>query len=720
LLGIRTFRPYGWVVCALFASMAPAARAQWHYYYFDQERPLTADLSRIAVFSPTGGVAASDALKGFNVTPWHASGWSLAAPQGGVAASDLEQLVASVAETVPFASPVFLDKYGEPLIVTPDVLVGFNADVDERAAERILRNAGAGVVTRRRLGGMPGVYRLRSDLHNGFEVLAAVNDLAQRPEVRFAEPDVLFTGHSALVPTDPLYPDAWALDNTGQFEGTAGIDLRAVDAWDITTGDDSIIVVVIDCGVDLTHPDLNLFTPGTDTTSDPSTDGSEVNQYDDHGTAVAGCISGLLDNGIGAVGIAPDCRVASARTFITTSSSGQWTSEPSWTVDSLAWAESIGARVTNNSNCYGFQSAAIDSKYEETRANGMVHFASSCNDGAAELAYPSLLPTVNAVGAITPTGVRATFSNIGNGLAYMAPGVDIVTTDRVGSQGLDPSDFVYVQGTSFASPFVAGVAALFLSRTPGATSDEVETALTETATDINTPGYDIVTGWGLVNAAKILQWRPECYQPEEIHVDAGSGAWNRFVSFTPPQNAGPAALRMTAENLPPPYDVYNGESWWVGPPQLTQGNVSAPTSFMVSRLQCTPAFVDWGSIDVLYIAGTEIMPGGSYSVTTVLEGCDGPDAYPSYTSQPVEFSSSPTWGDVAPPYEGETVAPQPDFRDVSAIVEAFLNSPGCPSILYADLNPATPNFIVDFNDISACVDGFLGVPYQLGPPEVCP
>lgn len=700
--------------------MAPAARAQWHYYYFDQERPLTADSSRIAVFSPAGGVAASGALAGFTVTPWHAAGWSLAAPQGGVAASDLEQLVASVAETVPFASPVFLDKYGEPLIVTPNILVGFNADVDARTAERVLRNAGAGVVTRRRLGGMAGVYRLRSDLHNGFEVLSAINDLAQRPEVRFAEPDVLFTGHSALVPTDPLFPDAWALDNTGQFDGTPGMDLGAVEAWNITTGDDSIIVVVIDSGVDQAHPELHQLTPGTDTTSNPSTDGGPVSQYDDHGTAVAGCISGLLDNGIGAVGIAPDCRVASARTFITFNSSGQWTSEASWTVDSLAWAESIGARVTNNSNCYGFQSAAIDSKYDQTRASGMVHFASSCNEGVAELGYPSLLPTVNAIGAITPSGQRATFSNIGNGLAYVAPGVDIVTTDRVGSQGYDPSDFVYVQGTSFSSPFVAGVAALFLSRSPDATPDEVETALTETAVDVDAPGYDIVTGWGLVSAAGALLWRPECYQPEQIHVDAGSGAWSRFASFTPPQDAGSAALRITAENLAPPYDIYNGESWWIGPPQLTQGNVTEPTSFMRSTLQCTPAFVDWGTIDVLYITGTQIIPGSSYSVTTVLQGCDGPDAFPSYTSQPVGFSSAPKWGDVAPPYQGDTAALQPDFLDIAAMVEAFLDTPGCPSILHADLYPASPDFVIDFHDIGQCVEGFLGVPYQLGPPEVCP
>ena len=80
-------------------------------------------------------------------------------------------------------------------------------------------------------------------------------------------------------------------------------------------------------------------------------------------------------------------------------SSGNWNSQASWTVDALTWAASIGARVTNNSNGYGFTSSAIEAAYATTRNSGMVHFASAMNNASPTLGYPSSLPTVNAVAA---------------------------------------------------------------------------------------------------------------------------------------------------------------------------------------------------------------------------------------------------------------------------------------------------------------------------------
>src|SRR5574341_819801 len=99
------------------------------------------------------------------------------------------------------------------------------------------------------------------------------------------------------------------------------------------------------------------------------TTGDPANECDNHGTAVAGCVSAIINNSLGTVGIAPNCKAVSARTFVSNiPCNGGWSSTAIWTVNALAWAESHGVWVTNNSNYYGFTSSSIKDKYESTYA----------------------------------------------------------------------------------------------------------------------------------------------------------------------------------------------------------------------------------------------------------------------------------------------------------------------------------------------------------------
>ena len=470
---------------------------------------LLLDQARIAVFSeadaaglrerglPAAGIAAD------MLTPWPVAGWSLAAaPRAARSLDGIETLVAAVAADprIDFVSPVFVDDEGGPLIVTRDLLVGFHNGVSPQQAAAIVAQVDAGTVTDTDWAAMKGVYRLRSASHSGFDVLRAAADLAARPEVRFAEPDMIFTGQGSIYADDPGFANCWGVHNTGQFGGTPDMDMDGPEAWDTTIGNASIKVVILDCGVQQDHPDLNQV-PGTDTTSEGPGDGSPVRACDDHGTLVAGCVSAVMNNGVGTVGIAPGCKVASARTFITLDEcSGNWTSQSSWTVESLAWADSIGARVTGNSNIYGFTSAAIAAKYQETRAAGMVHFACAGNDASTQIAYPGSLPAVNAVNALDNLGELAFFATTGEGLAFSAPGQGIYTTDRTGTDGFSDEDYVYASGCSLATPYAAGLAALVLSVDPELSADQVELILQRTAADLGEPGYDTTYGWGFVNA----------------------------------------------------------------------------------------------------------------------------------------------------------------------------------------------------------------------------
>src|SRR5207302_3839434 len=101
-----------------------------------------------------------------------------------------------------FVAPVIAGDGGGPNIVTPDLLVGFEPSVTEQRAEAILAELNAGDIIQRRFGNMPAAYHLRTRLKNGFDVLDVANKLAERPEVRFAEPDVIFKGHGDLIPND--------------------------------------------------------------------------------------------------------------------------------------------------------------------------------------------------------------------------------------------------------------------------------------------------------------------------------------------------------------------------------------------------------------------------------------------------------------------------------------------------------------------------------------
>ncbi|MCH7591151.1 MAG: S8 family serine peptidase, partial [Planctomycetes bacterium] len=523
------------VALAAFGFISAGAEAQWHYTYFKEKVPLTLDVERVAVLQSDttsergpNGIAAGG-IDAADVTPSPIPGWYLVGTADGKKTpGDVEQAVRDLAaqDVNDFVSPVFVDASGSPLIVTPHILVGFDRTIDAARAEEILRESKAGVVVDRDWANMKRAYRVKSTSRNGFDVLAAANRLTARPEVVFAEPDMIITGRHSLFPNDPGFGNCWGLHNTGQFGGIPDMDMDAPEAWDLTTGDPSIIVVIIDTGVQQDHPDINQMT-GTDTTSDASTDGGPVNACDNHGTAVAGCVSATINNNLGTVGVAPDCLAASARSFISTlDCSGTWNAQWSWTVDTLAWAESVGAKVTNNSNIYSYgnPSAAITQKYEDTRNGGMVHFASAHNDGIAQISFPANLPTVNAVAALDPDGTLTSFSNWGDGLAFSAPGISVYTTDRTGSAGWTPGDYVFAQGTSFASPYTAGVAALMLSSDPTLTPDEVEQFMQQSAVDLGDPGYDTTYGWGFVNAEQAVLTAAPPVEPCELQKLLASDA----------------------------------------------------------------------------------------------------------------------------------------------------------------------------------------------------
>ena len=511
-----------------FGFSATGVQGQWRYYYFDKPQRLTLDTTKVAVFEREEGavvtVTAALSRHGIaakDVRPSQIPRMSIARTQASRRnEADVKALVKSLADAqeVEFASPVFVDSYG-PLIITRHLHVGFVAHVDPQQAKAILAEMDAGVVKEPDWARMKGVYRLQSRFRNGFEVLEVANKLAQHPDVKFAEPDMIMTGTTtALIPNDPGFPNCWGLHNTGQSGGTPDMDMDGPEAWDISIGEPSIIVAIMDLGIEQDHPDINQI-PGMDFTGN-NTGGGPASECDDHGTQVAGCVSASINNGLGTVGIAPGCMVASAKwgvAPVTDPCGPSFNAQISWLVDALDWAQTIGAGITNHS--WGSSPVSTwTTKFAATREAGILHFAAAgngrgdpnlpeCPGGQLEtcqIGYPASLPTVNAVAALERSGTLAHFSQFGEGLAFSSPGYEIYTTDLTGPPGVSQGDYGFVWGTSFATPYSCGVGALILSTNPGLSPEEVEQIMQDSSVDLGDAGYDTTFGWGFVNAYQAL------------------------------------------------------------------------------------------------------------------------------------------------------------------------------------------------------------------------
>ncbi len=524
------------------ALAAPGARAGHAYIYRGKPIPLAIDPSRIAVVpldsdSPPLAVGLTLMPHGFDPTRVGAS------PARGIAFAqtpantrldaDAEALADRLARdpAVGFVSPVFLGPTG-PMIASPRVFLRFRPGVTREREDAILASHGLGAPPVRDASGIPGLIRAAHSSRSGIEVVDAAHRLATLPEVEFAEPDFLASGAPALSPNDPLFPSQWALRNPS----FANIDLGATAAWDITTGSPSVIIAVFDDGVQQNHPDINQL-PGLDF-SEQGSQGGPVSVCDRHGTAVAGIIAGRINNSIGIAGIAPNARVVSCKFTLANSDCNGFFFYFSWLTDAIAWARD-NARITNNSNILS-PSSTIDAAYQAAYSAGVVHFAAAGNNGSSSIAYPASIGVVNAVGAITSDGSRAAFSQYGAGLDFVGPGQNLWTTDRTGSDGYTLDDYTLFTGTSGASPYIAGVAALVASRFPSFTPAQIEDQLRATARRLGPgPFPNAEYGYGMPRADLAVQ--PLCLpsitrHPSPIRIESGARA-----SFTAAAgSSGPA------------------------------------------------------------------------------------------------------------------------------------------------------------------------------------
>lgn len=310
--------------------------------------------------------------------------------------------------------------------------------------------------------------------------------VAELSGVDGADPEVYV--YAAAAPNDPGYPHQWALHRIGLAE-----------AHDVSAGQPSVTVAVVDTGFDLDHPDkpVNL-----DTANDRDFINGDYEADDDngHGTHVTGILAAATNNSAGIASVAPNVRVlpikALAKNGVGTSTS---------VAAGIKWAVDQGARVINASFTFDSDNASVREAYEYALARGCVIVAAAGNTGAGQIAYPARYPGVIAVGATGPYDAKATYSQFGSGLDLVAPGGEGSSISSA-ILSLWPGGYLLTtSGTSMAAPHVAGAAALVLSVRPDLSAFAVEQLLVGTAEDLGGSGWDNLFGYGLVRPDRALQ-----------------------------------------------------------------------------------------------------------------------------------------------------------------------------------------------------------------------
>ena len=363
---------------------------------------------------------------------------------------------------------------GLPLYATNRILIEPRAGLSAANLAKIL-SAHQGRARRIGKGSMHVV-----DLPDG--VASAVAKILERhPQLKIVELDRMVP--STALPNDPILGGEWHIARMG-----------AQAAWDNAAGmGTGIKIAILDSGVESSHPDLAAnLTPGynfVDGNADTS-DGCG------HGTAVAGAAAAVSNNSTGVAGVAGRAKIMPVKIASYNSSTGGCYAYYSTIASGIYFAADNGARVANVSYGGVAASQTIQSAAQYLKNKGGLLFASAGNNGGNEGVTPT--STMVVVSATDENDNLAGWSSWGSFVTLSAPGTNIWTTSTGGR-------YEQWNGSSFASPLAAGVAALMMSVSPSLDNLSVESLLYSTSTDLGAAGRDAYFGYGRVNAAAAVQ-----------------------------------------------------------------------------------------------------------------------------------------------------------------------------------------------------------------------
>ena len=328
--------------------------------------------------------------------------------------------------------------------------------------------------------------------------------------IEWAEPKYVYPVE--YIPNDPFYSTQYALQK-----------IKAADAWNISTGDTSIVIAIIDTGVDWDHPDLaaNIWRnwdeiPGNGMDDDGNGFVDDIRGWDfgglngtpdndpmedrpDHGTHVAGDASAVTDNSIGISSIGFRSKIMPVKTIRDDLRSPSGTPFVVYGYEGIVYAVNNGAQVINCSWGGGGYSLLGQEVINYAIANGSLVVAAAGNNNSSDPFYPASYKNVLSVAATDEGDMKTSFSNYGAGVDISAPGINIYSTWQ-------NDTYRFGLGTSFASPIAAGLAALVKARFPLYNANQIAEQIRTNCDDINSINPDFINqlGRGRLDAFKSL------------------------------------------------------------------------------------------------------------------------------------------------------------------------------------------------------------------------
>jgi subtilisin family serine protease len=341
------------------------------------------------------------------------------------------------------------------------------------------------------------------------------SSLESNSKVEYVEPNLPMSVYNT-VPNDTYYSTSDHVVS-GQHDLWGLYSIDAASAWDLQTGSSSVIVAVVDTGLDMNHADIrnNLWTNADEIAGNGIDDDhngyvDDVNGWDfinndnnptddhGHGTHVSGTIAAVTNNNAGVAGISWNSKIMPLK-FLGANGSG-YTSDA---IEAILYATDNGAKVINNSWGGGGISQTLQDAIDYATTRGTLVVAAAGNSNADAANYsPAGCNNVLTVAALDYNNAKASFSNYGSVVEIAAPGVSILSLRASGTSMGTPLNGSYTtaSGTSMACPHVAGIAALLFSQKPDWTPAQVQSCIVNTADSIVPTNI----GSGLSNAYAAL------------------------------------------------------------------------------------------------------------------------------------------------------------------------------------------------------------------------
>ena len=423
------------------------------------------------------------------------------------------------------------------------ILVMFKPGVSKQERQNIIHNQGASL---RQLDehGRDLKMRYVADgrivkvlLPKGADKDTLIKRLSVNPAVAVAEPD--YPLHALATPDDPDFGQLWGLLNTGQNSGTAGADIKATDAWDISTGSHEVVIGVIDSGMDYNHPDLvdnRWVNPGDlpGSTYGYSTLNAELDPMDSdsHGTHVAGTIGATGNNGIGVVGVNWNVTLLPCQFLGPTGGSTAGAIECINYFTDLKLNHGVNVKATNNSWGGGSYSDTLRAAIESGGDAGILFIAAAGNSGVdadSTPMYPAAYD-LDAIVSVASTDRNDQLSIFSSGASnYGAVSVDLGAPGSAILSTVPGGGYASYSGTSMASPHVAGAAALLWSVNPDITPLEMKSILMDSGDSLSALEGKTVSGKRLNLATAMVDADPTpsfrlSITPRNQQITAGDSA----------------------------------------------------------------------------------------------------------------------------------------------------------------------------------------------------